>query len=65
MKDQVEKQARKNFNDFIKAGNKLPYNDLRKLNSSWKKDYANEVFKETQEINTKNDIILENEVYFA
>lgn len=63
LKAQVEQQAREKFNDFIKAGNKLPYNQIRKLPSVWKNDYAKEVIKETDQITKQNDQMLENEVY--
>lgn len=63
LKAKVEQQAREKFNDFIKAGNKLPINQIRKLNSVWKNDYAKEVMKETDQITKQNDEILEKEVY--
>ena len=35
--------AKENFNVWLKDGNRLSYNHLRKLNTVWKKDYVAEV----------------------
>jgi len=40
---EVHKQARKNFNEFIEQGGRLSYLELRKLNSTWKKDYIGHI----------------------
>ena len=35
----ANEKARVKFNEWIDDGNKLTYNQLRKMNSIWKKDY--------------------------
>ena len=40
LKAYVEKQTRIKFNEYIKAGNKLDYQQLKELNQEWKDDYA-------------------------
>ena len=42
--------ARKKFNEFLKEGGKLSYDQLRELNSVWKQDYMNNVIQESNQI---------------
>ena len=39
--------ARKNFQNWVGQGNKLSYNNLRRLNSVWKKDYVESILNES------------------
>ena len=41
--------ARENFNTYIEAGNQLALPQLKKLNSTWKRDYANHVVKSSDD----------------
>lgn len=46
MERDVDAIARELFNAHIKQGNKLSEPQLKKLNSNWKKDYAEQQFRE-------------------
>ena len=48
--DELKSQMRDKFNEYINAGNKLSYEQLRELNSVWKKDYMAMVTKESDEV---------------
>jgi hypothetical protein len=46
LKEKVEIQARKDFNDFLASGGKLTYEQIRNLNSVYKQDYVKALLKE-------------------
>ena len=39
-------EARKNFQEYIAAGNKLTYDQIKMLNTLHKKDYVKQILKE-------------------
>lgn len=47
MTDQLKNEGRLNFNQWVNKGGKLSYNQLSKLNSVWKKDYAGKIIAES------------------
>jgi len=65
LKDKVEIQAREDFQSFLKAGNKLTYRQLRKVNSVWKKDYAKAIMNESDTIKEYVKDVQEKQHYIA
>ena len=46
-----EEVARGNFNQFIQKGNKLSFDELKKLKENWKSDYIATQLLDTQDVN--------------
>ena len=44
----IEKVARGKFVKYLEGGNKLTYDQLRKLNGVWKDDYVDHIFLESE-----------------
>lgn len=47
---QADKEAREQFKSYIEDGNTLSYNQLRRLNSIWRKDYHGKVIRDSDMI---------------
>ena len=46
----VEKTKRKNFNEAVENGMRLDLEDINKLTDSYKKDYTNHLWKESNKV---------------
>ena len=61
--DRVEKEKHKIFNKEIEEGKRLSFNELRRLNTLYKKDYVSHLMKEDdfvrEYIEEKENIIMD------
>lgn len=50
LKKKVDTKARDQFKAYIEDGNTLSYDQLRKLNSVWRKDYHDKVVRDSEQV---------------